>query len=160
MKSNTNPDLESSAGTEAGSKIPPFIIRSGITVITILICGIMAVAWFVPYPESVNVKAENFIKKSDTTWESTLYIPYRYISLIKNDMPVQIEIEGYNAREYGYLKGKVQLIDKKPIKKNGENFFISKITFHNDKVTLYEHLNGQAFILIKNDNLLKRIIIR
>lgn len=75
-------------------------------------------------------------------------------------MPVQIEIEGYNAREYGYLKGKVQLIDKKTIKKNGENFFISKITFHNDKVTLYEHLNGQAFILIKNDNLLKRIIIR
>lgn len=89
----------------------------------------MAVAWFVPYPESVNVKAENFIKKSDTTWESTLYIPYRYISLIKNDMPVQIEIEGYNAREYGYLKGKVQLIDKKPIKKTEKIFLFQKSPF-------------------------------
>lgn len=62
MEEHDNIGLRSEKVRNVISKIPPFIIRSGITVITILICGIMAVAWFVPYPESVNVKAENFIK--------------------------------------------------------------------------------------------------
>ena len=77
-------------------KIPSGIVRYGITIITIVILGLLAGAYFIPYPETISAKVQ-----MTNTRQGTLIIPYRYVNTIENGMTANIEFEGYNAENYG-----------------------------------------------------------
>jgi hypothetical protein len=60
-------------------RIPPLLIRSGITLIALLITGLAVAACFIPFPENVKGKVEVAIN-SHSEIEITAFIPYTEIA--------------------------------------------------------------------------------
>lgn len=137
-------------------RIPPMLIRTGIGFISILLIALFVAAWFIPYPESIKVQAEVTAPEA-----ASVYIPYRYITQIKKDMPVEIELEGYNARTYGYLKARITTISAKVETRNGDNFFIVIVQLLPSPkfpTPIEEHMKGNAFILLANKSIARHLI--
>lgn len=137
-------------------RIPPMLIRIGITFICLLLIALFAAAWFIPYPESIKTQAEITAPKT-----ASVYIPYRYITQIKKEMPVEIELEGYNARTYGYLKARITAISSKVEVRDGDNFFIVTVQLLPSPgfpALIEEHMKGNAFILLANKSIARHLI--
>lgn len=99
--------------------IPPLLIRSGITLIALLITGLAVAACFIPFPENVKGKVEVAIN-SHSEIEITAFIPYTKIARIKEGMPASIEMEGYTTGTDSHLNGKVKTVYKEVLKKRGK----------------------------------------
>ncbi len=136
--------------------VPPLLIRSGITLITLLVTALAAATCFIPYPENVKGKVEVTINNKSEI-EVTSFISYTEITRIKVNMPVHIEMEGYDARTYGYLKGRVKAIHKKVVKKDGKNYFRVDIKLDNavDYHKIEEGMEGTATILLSDRTLVQ-----
>lgn len=137
-------------------RIPPMLIRTGIGFISILLIALFVAAWFIPYPESIKAEAE-----VTAPGQVSVFVPYRYISQIKKEMSVEIELEGYNARTYGYLKGRITTICPKVEVRNGDNFFIVSLQLlpaPGFPASIEEHMKGNAFILLANKSIARHII--
>lgn len=82
------------------------------------------------------------------------------ISRIKEDMPVSIEMEGYNARTYGHLNGKVKTIHKEVLKKEGKNYFRADLKLDNavDYHIMKEGMEGTATILLSDRSLAQYLL--
>lgn len=100
-------------------RIPPLLIRSGITLIALLITGLAVAACFIPFPENVKGKVEVAIN-SHSEIEITAFIPYTEIARIKEGMPASIEMEGYTTGTDSHLNGKVKTVYKEVLKKRGK----------------------------------------
>lgn len=140
-------------------RIPPLLIRSGIILITLLITGLAAATCFIPYPENVKGKVEVTINDK-SEMEIISFIPYTNITRIKEGMPVHIEMEGYDARTYGYLKGRVKAIHKKVLKKEGKNYFRVDLKLDNavDYYKIKEGMEGTATILLSDRSLVQYLL--
>jgi hypothetical protein len=139
-------------------KIPPLLIRSGISLMTFIIVALLFAGWFISYPESLNVPVEIKSNKKQA-FHAIAYVPYSYITLLKNGMSVDMEMEGYNVRNYGYIKGCISRIDRNIIKRDEENYFtvIIQLNHSNTKIEIAGEMKGHAFILISNESILKHI---
>ena len=109
-------------------QIPPLLVRSGIGVIGIIMALLLAVAAFVPYPET----AECDITLTDIQQgqvSATGELPYACITQVSTGMKAEIELEGYTSKEYGYLherKGIHHLVGKDVARKDmGINSYAS-----------------------------------
>ena len=81
-------------------EIPSRVVRYGIIVITIVISGLLAAAYFIPYPETIDAK---IMIKNET--QGTIAIPYKYINTVRKGMTVSIELEGFDRQRYGMTTG-------------------------------------------------------
>jgi hypothetical protein len=133
-------------------RIPPILIRGGITFISILIFSLIAAAWFIPYPENLNIEIE---VKSER--EAMSLVKYKYVDLLKEEMPVEIILEGYDSRIYGYIKGSIQSINNDIIQKDGQNYFVIVIRVHSQTNIMKDKMKGEGFILLSNESVLKKI---
>lgn len=149
--------------------IPPLLIRSGITFITVLVCSLCLAAWFIPYPENLKVPvtiispAESSISVESSTEsfrQATARLPYDQITQVTEGMTVQIELEGYPSRIYGYVHGSITHIDKSILKQSGQNYFSVTVTLSAipPVVEIQTDMNGHAFILLSNKSILKHIL--
>jgi hypothetical protein len=158
MNHNENIELRSEKVRNIIGIIPPIIIRYGIGIIISVLILLISAAFFIPYPKNLNIDIIILSDKKSYNFYAEAYIPYSVISQIKKGMPVQIEIEGYNAHEYGYINGMVRTIDDNIVIIKNENYFVITVEIDvssNNRYYLKEKMKGTAFVLITNESFIK-----
>jgi len=140
--------------------VPSGIVRYGTLIITIIIAILLAVSYFVPYPENLQANA-TVVVDADGKLNVCAYIPYSHINTIHEDMCAAIEFEGYPSADYGYVSTTISHIDKTVHKNNGQNYFKVYLNSQsNNTITLLEGVNGTANILISNKRVLQKMFKR
>ena len=131
MADFNNIELRSEKVRNIIGKVPPEIIRTGIGDITVILLILILAAFFIPYPE--NIKATATVTETDVTGciHAEVLIPYRYITKVKKEMPVEMEFEGYEAGRYGYPHGKIVNCANTITVMEGNNFFKAEIIINN-----------------------------
>ena len=140
-------------------RIPPLLIRSGITLITLLIAGLATATCFIPYPENVKGKVEVTIN-SHSEIEIIAFIPYTEIKRLEEGMPVSITMDGYSIGTDSHLNGKVKTIYKKVYKKEGKNYFRIDLKLNNavDYFKMENGMEGTATIPLSDRSLMKNLL--
>lgn len=152
---NKDIELRSEQVRKIIGQIPPVLVRIGIGIIGIIIALLLAVAAFVPYPETVETDIalrQIHTEQAFTTGE----LPYTYITQVKVGMKVEIELEGYTSKEYGYQQGTIKSVSPQTIDRNGQNYFgftlsLKEIPF------MQKGMKGKASIILSEKTLIKRI---
>lgn len=136
-------------------EIPSKIVRYGITIITIVILGLLAGAYFIPYPETISAKVQ-----MANANQGTVSIPYKYVNTIENGMTVNIEFEGYDTETYGTTSGTIMTISRTPKHTTNGSMFTAQVRIENDKYNIINGMTGTASILVSNESVLQRIVLR
>jgi hypothetical protein len=158
MEEHNDIELRSEKVRNIIGNIPPLLIRSGISFMAFIVGALLLAGWFVPYPENLSIPIEIKLNKEQNI-QATACVPYSYITRLKTEMPVEIEMEGYGAGNYGYIKGVVCSINKSAIRQGEESYFTITIQLlhPNTKIELMEQMKGRAFILLSNESIVKHI---
>lgn len=151
-----NIELRSEGVRKIIGKIPPLLIRSGISVIALIIILLLAVAAFVPYPDILDGQVV-IVEIAQERVKAEGLLPYSRIAQIKPGMKVEMELEGYNARKYGYQHGVITAINTKVITQKGENFFSFTVTLQKSPL-IRKGMKGETSIILSNNTLLGKII--
>lgn len=151
-----NIELRSEGIRKIIGKIPPLLIRSGIGIIALITILLLAVATFVPYPDTLEGQIV-IVGITQERVKAEGLLPYSRIAQIKPGMKVKIEMEGYDARKYGYQYGMITNIDPKVITLKGENFFSFTATLQNSPL-IRQGMKGETSIILSNKTLLGKII--
>lgn len=152
---NKDIELRSEQVRKIIGQIPPALIRSGISIIGIIVALLLAVAAFVPYPETV--EDEIILSKIHEGQAVAIgKLPYSYISRIKTGMKVEIELEGYTSKECGYQKGDITSISPQIINLNGQNYFSFTLSLK-EIPFMQKGMKGKVSIILSKKTLLKRI---
>ncbi|RGN31393.1 HlyD family secretion protein [Bacteroides oleiciplenus] len=137
-------------------RIPPTLIRSGIGIITLIFVLLLAAAAFVPYPETLEGEVTIEENDNENTYAKGL-LPYTFITQVKKDMSVEIELEGFNAREYGYQHGIISYVSPEVITNNKKNYF-AFIIILKENPFIQKGMKGYVSVILSNKTLLERII--
>ena len=136
-------------------EIPSGIVRYGITIITFVILGLLAGAYFIPYPETISAKV-----LMTNAHKGTVAIPYKYVNTIAKGMTANIEFEGYNAETYGVANGVIIATSHTPQQTATGNVFTAQVRITDCKYNLISGMTGTASILVSNESVLQRIVQR
>lgn len=153
MKEVDNIELRSEEVRHIISEVPNSLVRYGILVIAIIVIGLFAASYFIPYPETVVCKAV-----AVDAGNVTISVPYRYINEIKKGYKVRIEFDGYPASTYNYRTGGIIEISKIPVLFKSENFFHAHVSLYGSGYRIFRKMSGNAFILISNETIFQHII--
>ena len=134
-------------------EIPSRCVSYGIIVITIVISGLLAAAYFIPYPETIDAK---IMIKNET--QGTIAIPYKYINTVRKGMTVSIELEGFDRQRYGMTKGSIVSIRRRPKRTTEGNVFIGQVRINDSKCKIISGMTGSAYILAENGSILQKIM--
>lgn len=152
-----NIELRSKKTRQVIGNMPKGIVRYGTATISLIIIVLLAVSYFVPYPE--NLKSTIAVKSTDDEILIRTYIPYSHINSVREGMCVEIEFEGYPASEYGYCTAIIKQIDKKVHHYNGANYFLVSLEIDDSKeILIYHGMSGTANILISSQSILKKLL--
>lgn len=155
-----NIELRSEKTRQIIGMVPSGIVRYGTLIITIIIAILLAVSYFVPYPENLQANA-TVVVDADGKLNVCAYIPYSHINTIHEGMCVEMEFEGYPSADYGYVSTTISHIDKTVHKNNGQNYFKVYLNSQsNNTITLLEGVNGTANILISNKSVLQKLFAK
>ena len=153
-----NIELRSEKTRQIIGMIPSGIVRYGTLIITIIIAILLAISYFVPYPE--NLQADTtVVVDADGKLNVCAYIPYSHINTIHEGMSAEIEFEGYPSSDYGYVSATISHIDKDVKNVNGQNYFIPYTDISNsNNIALLYGMKGTANILISNKSILQKML--
>ena len=136
-------------------EIPSRIVRYGITIITFVILGLLAGAYFIPYPEIISAR----IEMTDAR-QGTMDIPYKYVNTLARGMTVNIEVEGYYAETYGVANGVITATSHTPRQTAEGSVFTAQVRITDCRYKIISGMVGTASILISNESVLQRIVQR
>lgn len=94
-----NIELRSEKTRQIIGMVPSGIVRYGTLIIAVIIAVLLAVSYFVPYPENLQADATVEIN-TDGEVNVCAYIPYSHINTIHEGMNAEIEFEGYPSADY------------------------------------------------------------
>ena len=134
-------------------EIPSGIVRYGITIITIVILALLAGAYFIPYPETINAKVQ-----ITNAHQGTIDFPYKYVNTMARGMTANIEFEGYDAETYGTANGVITAISHIPRQTAAGSVFTAQVRITDCKYNLISGMTGTASILVSNESILQRIV--
>jgi len=155
-----NIELRSEKTRQIIGMVPSGIVRYGTLIIAVIIAVLLAVSYFVPYPENLQADATVEIN-TDGEVNVCAYIPYSHINTIHEGMSAQLEFEGYPSADYGYVSTTILHIDKTVQNINGQNYFKVYLNSQsNNTITLLEGMNGTANILISNKSVLQKLFAK
>ena len=155
-----NIELRSEKTRQIIGMVPSGSVRYGTLIITIIIAILLAVSYFVPYPENLQANA-TVVVDADGKLNVCAYIPYSHINTIHEGMSVEIEFEGYPAADYGYVSTTISNIDKNVHNINGQNYFKVDLNIQtNNTIILFEGMNGTANILISDKSVLQKLFAK
>ena len=89
-----NIELRSEKTRQIIGMVPSGIVRYGTLIITIIIAVLLAVSYFVPYPENLQANA-TVVVDADGKLNVRAYILYSHINAIHEGMSAEIEFEGW-----------------------------------------------------------------
>jgi len=159
-----NIELRSEKVRNIIGQIPSRIVRSGITVLFIVVMLLLIGSYFFHYPETVQGTAH---LHSDTTnlYFAKVSLPYRIIGKIEKGQKVNIEMEGYAVNNFGLLKGELTQVFPSPIEINDESLFMVKVSLsngmtstQNKSIPFYPNLKGNAKITVGEHRLLEKLL--
>lgn len=105
-KSNNHlPRSSSSEVQEIIGKMPSWIIRWGIIIISILLLGLLCAAYFFRYPDSIEGKAQLHINHTSST--TVVHFPSKGSVPVRSGQQVFISLYAYPENEFGLLEGRV-----------------------------------------------------
>ena len=133
-------------------EIPSKIVRYGITIITIVILGLLAGAYFIPYPETISAKVQ-----MTNARQGTIAVPYKYVNTLARGMTVNIEVEGYDAETYGAANGMITATSHTPRQTAEGSVFMAQVRITDCRYKMIKGMTGTASILVSNENVLQRI---
>lgn len=133
-------------------EIPSGIVRYGITIITIVILGLLAGAYFIPYPETISAKVQ-----MTNARQGTIAVPYKYVNTLARGMTVNIEVEGYDAETYGAANGMITATSHTPRQTAEGSVFTVQVRITDCRYKLVSGMKGTASILVSNESVLQRI---
>ena len=93
MANIDNIELRSEKTQQILSVIPSFLVRYGTLMISVIIFSLLAVTYFIPYPDNLQVSA--MIINTDDKVQIRAFVPYLYVNTIYEGMNANIEFEGY-----------------------------------------------------------------
>ena len=128
------------------------IVRYGITIITIVILGLLAGAYFIPYPETISAKVQ-----MTNARQGTIAVPYKYVNTLARGMTVNIEVEGYDAETYGAANGMITATSHTPRQTAEGSVFTVQVRITDCRYKLVSGMKGTASILVSNESVLQRI---
>lgn len=134
-------------------EVPSRIVRYGITIITFVIFGLLVSAYFIPYPETINVKA-----RLSTIHQGTITIPYKYVNTIARGMTVTIEVDGFDALTYGVANGMIIATSHIPQQTADGSVFMAQVEITDCRYKIISGMTGKAAILVSNESVLRRIV--
>ena len=134
-------------------EIPSKIVRYGIMIITVVILGLLAGAYFIPYPETISAKVQ-----MTNARQGTIAVPYKYVNTLARGMTVNIEFEGYDAETYGVANGVITATSHIPLQTAEGNVFTAQVRITDCKYNLISGMTGTASILVSNESILQRIV--
>ena len=133
-------------------EIPSKIVRYGIMIITIVILGLLAGAYFIPYPETISAKVQ-----MTNARQGTIAVPYKYVNTLARGMTVNIEIEGYDAETYGAANGMITATSHTPRQTAEGSVFMAQVRITDCRYKMIKGMTGTASILVSNESVLQRI---
>ena len=133
-------------------EIPSKIVRYGITIITIVILGLLAGAYFIPYPETISAKVQ-----MTNARQGTIAVPYKYVNTLARGMTVNIEVEGYDAETYGAANGMITATSHTPRQTAEGSVFMAQARITDCRYKMIKGMTGTASILVSNESVLQRI---
>ena len=133
-------------------EIPSKIVRYGITIITIVILGLLAGAYFIPYPETISAKVQ-----MTNARQGTIAVPYKYVNTLARGMTVNIEVEGYDAETYGAANGMITATSHTPRQTAEGSVFMAQVRITDCRYKMIKGMTGTASILVSNESVLQRI---
>jgi len=134
-------------------EIPSKIVLYGIIIITVVILGLLAGAYFIPYPETISAKVQ-----MTNARQGTIAVPYKYVNTLARGMTVNIEFEGYDAETYGVANGVITATSHIPLQTAEGNVFTAQVRITDCKYNLISGMTGTASILVSNESILQRIV--
>ena len=134
-------------------EIPSKIVLYGIMIITVVILGLLAGAYFIPYPETISAKVQ-----MTNARQGTNAVPYKYVNTLARGMTVNIEFEGYDAETYGVANGVITATSHIPLQTAEGNVFTAQVRITDCKYNLISGMTGTASILVSNESILQRIV--
>ena len=136
-------------------EIPSKIVRYGIMIITIVILGLLAGAYFIPYPETISAKVQ-----MTNARQGTIAVPYKYVNTLARGMTVNIEFEGYDAETYGVANGVITATSHIPLQTETGSVFTAQVSMLDCRYKIISGMTGTAFILVSNESIFQRVIQR
>ena len=136
-------------------EIPSRIVRYGITVITFVILGLLVVAYFIPYPETISAKVQVI-----NAHQGAITIPYKYVNTIARGMTANLEFEGYDAETYGVANGVITATSHIPLQTETGSVFTAQVSMLDCRYKIISGMTGTAFILVSNESIFHRVIQR
>ncbi|PDP69252.1 HlyD family secretion protein [Prevotella intermedia] len=133
-------------------EIPSGIVRYGITIITIVILGLLAGAYFIPYPETISAKVQ-----MTNARQGTIAVPYKYVNTLARGMTVNIEVEGYDAETYRAANGMITATSHTPRQTAEGSVFTVQVRITDCRYKLVSGMKGTASILVSNESVFQRI---
>ncbi len=134
-------------------EIPSGIVRYGITIITFVILGLLAGAYFIPYPETISAKVQ-----MTSARQGTIAVPYKYVNTLTRGMTVNIEVEGYDAETYGTANGMITAISHIPRQTAAGNVFMAQVRITDCRYKIISGMTDTVSILVSNESVLQRIV--
>jgi hypothetical protein len=156
---------------EIMGRMPPWILRSGITLIALLVLGAFVGAWFFRYPEVIPARV--VLMQSSYTVRATM--PQQSSYTVKGTMPASgawkvktgqkalIRLTAYPYEEYGLLQGTVMFTEANVA---DTNFQVSISLDHllhtttGKEIPVQPRLDGTAEIMTEDKSVLQRMFGR
>lgn len=156
---------------EIMGRMPPWILRSGITLIALLVLGAFVAAWFFRYPEVIQARV--VLMSSSYTVRATVAEQSPYI--VKGTMPAAgawkvksgqkalIRLTAYPYEEYGLLQGTVMFAEANMADTNFQVSISLDHLLHTTtgrEIPVQPRLDGTAEIMTEDKSVLQRMFGR
>ncbi len=157
MENQNNIELRSDKVRSIIGQIPPWIIRSGISVIFFVILVLLIGSYYFKYPYTINTTVEFY--KDNNTYIGIVKIPANEISKTEKGQEVEIHFEKVKNLNGIRFRSKINEISQKITILNNSGFYTAKIdTIDNLKIKY--KINGKAIIKTQEISFFKRILNR
>ncbi|MDR0891960.1 MAG: HlyD family secretion protein [Mediterranea sp.] len=146
-------------------RVPPWLIRSGIGYLALLVLALLIAAWYIPYPENLRVEAR--VEKNEYgVLRAVVKLPYRYLTQVEKGMPVELEMEGYDAAIYGYIDTWVHEVDPKVVMDPDGNYFRIEVDTRADslkydresRIRIVENMKAACIICLSHKTILQKML--
>lgn len=150
---------------------PSWILRNGMSLYMIITASLIAVTFFISYPDIIVVKAKLFSVKRNqldnsldaTNYYATFYISKTNYGILKPGQKVLLKLLSYPTNKYGIIEGSLDFISKTAT----DSGYLAKVylpkglkTNRNIKIEYNDSLFASGEIITDNVKLSTRLLNR
>lgn len=163
QETDTKLELRSQDVQDVLGKVPPSILRWGISVIALVLIVLLVGAYLFKYPDTLSGQAtiSTRIAAKGSAPVCTILLPAQGSGKVKVGQRALVRLIDFPDQEFGYLEGRVERISDTP---NADGNYLVQIHLPNGLVTNYgvqlptnRQMQGSADIIIEDIRLLVRL---